>query len=387
MGLKQPKSLIPIKNNKTFLDVVVQQVKRLSDVAGCHIPLVLMNSPNTERETKVALEKKTGIKVFHFNQSYFPRLHRGSFQPVTPSDLPHDQLYYPPGHGNVFQSLYQCNLLNILLEQGIEVLFISNIDNLGATVDLTLLATFIRSKAEVCVEVTKRLAADKKGGTFVKIDKLLSDDSGNLRDLEIAQVPTEHVQDFQDILQFPTFNTGNMWVKVRFLLELFRNGPPKLDVIQNFKTISGIPIVQLETAAGSIVKCTKNVEIINVPRSRFLPVKTCADLALLQSNVFQLNESTGEFHLNPLRSIPFLPKLSFDSHFSTFDEFQMRIPQIPDMLELEELQITGNVSFSNGVILKGKVCIETEPGNMLQIPTNALLHNVKMIGTIQIIPL
>ena len=386
MGLKQPKSLIAVKNNRTFLDIAVQQVQYLSKIASNDIPLVLMNSFNTERVTKEALSDVTDIKVLHFNQSYFPRLHPGSLDPFTTSELPLDQLYYPPGHGNVFQSLYQSNLLSTLLEQGIEVIFISNIDNLGATVNPTLLSRFICSKAEVCVEVTKRLSEDKKGGTFVRIADQSSSTSSKIKDLEIAQVPKEHIPDFQDIRQFPTFNTGNMWVKVRFLIELFQHGPPKLDVIQNMKTISGVPVLQLETAAGSIVSCSQNVEVIEVSRSRFLPVKSCADLALLQSNVFQLDETTGQVYLNPLRSIPFLPKLCLGSYFSTFEDFRMRLEQIPDMLDLEELEVTGDVIFGSGVVLKGRVSILSEPGNKLQIPTNSFLHNVKVIGNIQIVP-
>ena len=178
-----------------------------------------------------------------------------------------------------------------------------------------------------------------------------------------------------------------MWIKVRFLIDLFEHGPPKLDVIQNLKTISGVPVLQLETAAGSIVSCSRNVEVIEVPRSRFLPVKSCTDLALLQSNVFQLNESTAEVYVNPLRSIPFLPKLCLDSHFTRFEDFLMRFAQSPDMLDLEELTITGNVIFSRGVVLKGKVSIEAEPSSILQIPTNSMLDNVKVIGSIQIVHL
>ena len=43
---------------------------------------------------------------------------------------------YPPGHGDIFVSLKRSGMLDEFIEQGKEYIFISNIDNLGATVDL-----------------------------------------------------------------------------------------------------------------------------------------------------------------------------------------------------------------------------------------------------------
>ena len=41
-----------------------------------------------------------------------------------------------PGHGDVYASLKRSGLLQKFIEMGKEFIFISNIDNLGATVDL-----------------------------------------------------------------------------------------------------------------------------------------------------------------------------------------------------------------------------------------------------------
>lgn len=50
---------------------------------------------------------------------------------------PHWYSWYPPGHGDIYQSLKRSGLLDQFLKQGKEFIFISNIDNLGATVDLS----------------------------------------------------------------------------------------------------------------------------------------------------------------------------------------------------------------------------------------------------------
>ena len=47
--------------------------------------------------------------------------------------------WYPPGHGDTYQSFYNSGLLDEFLSKGKEIVFISNIDNLGATVDLSIL--------------------------------------------------------------------------------------------------------------------------------------------------------------------------------------------------------------------------------------------------------
>jgi UTP--glucose-1-phosphate uridylyltransferase len=47
-----------------------------------------------------------------------------------------NECWYPPGHGDIYQSFYNSGLLDQFIEQGKEYMFLSNIDNLGATVDL-----------------------------------------------------------------------------------------------------------------------------------------------------------------------------------------------------------------------------------------------------------
>ena len=52
MGCKGPKSLIEIHSGHTFLDLTVQQIQNINDVYNVDVPLVLMNSFNTDKETE-----------------------------------------------------------------------------------------------------------------------------------------------------------------------------------------------------------------------------------------------------------------------------------------------------------------------------------------------
>lgn len=76
------------------------------------------------------------------------------------------------------------------IDEGKEYIFLSNSDNLGATVDLNILNFLLNppnGKApEFVMEVTDKTRADVKGGTLVNYE-------GKLRLLEMAQVPKDHV--------------------------------------------------------------------------------------------------------------------------------------------------------------------------------------------------
>lgn len=84
-------------------------------------------------------------------------------------------------------------------------------------------------------------------------------------------------------------------------------------------TDKGINVIQLETASGAAIKSFEGAIGINVPRSRFLPVKTTADLLLVMSNLFTLRK--GLLEMNPLRSFPSVPLVKLGSHFAKVKDF------------------------------------------------------------------
>lgn len=121
--------------------------------------------------------------------------------------------WYPPGHGDFYESFQNSGLLKEFLKQGREYCFLSNIDNLGATVDLKILNKLLNEKTstgdsiEFVMEVTDKTRADVKGGTLIQYEN-------KLRLLEIAQVPNEHLDDFKSVKTFKFFNTNNIWAKL-----------------------------------------------------------------------------------------------------------------------------------------------------------------------------
>jgi UDP-N-acetylglucosamine pyrophosphorylase len=181
------------------------------------------------------------------------------------SGVTHKEQWYPPGHGDVYQMLYTSGLLENLINQGKEYIFISNIDNLGATVDLKhplepkpddkssngggsgnnaassssindataaaaaaaaandttaripklakdavldlkLLYHLVDSEVDFALEVIESTRADTEGGLLVGYE-------GKPKLLEMSQLPNAVKDDFRK--KFQHFNTNNIWVNLR----------------------------------------------------------------------------------------------------------------------------------------------------------------------------
>lgn len=142
MGCIGPKSAIEVRDGMTFLDLTVRQIEWLNQEKGVNVPLVLMNSFNTDGETRKIIQKYGAHKVdiLTFNQSRFPRIGKESLLPIPSQFDDCKEFWYPPGHGDVFAALENSGLLAELLSRGKEYIFVSNVDNLGATVDTSKLS-------------------------------------------------------------------------------------------------------------------------------------------------------------------------------------------------------------------------------------------------------
>lgn len=216
MGCHGPKSVIPVRSDLTFLDLTVQQIEALNKQYKVNVPLVLMNSFNTDDDTEKIIRKYKGFKVdIHtFNQSCYPRIGRETLLPIAKNCAVEENMeaWYPPGHGDFYASFQRSGLLKKFIADGRQYCFLSNIDNLGATVDLNILRLLLtktepEQSPEFVMEVTDKTKADVKGGTLIQYEH-------KLRLLEIAQVPKDHVDDFKSVKTFKFFNTNNLWIKL-----------------------------------------------------------------------------------------------------------------------------------------------------------------------------
>jgi len=122
---------------------------------------------------------------------------------------------------------------------------------------------------------------------------------------------------------------------------------------------------------------------VNVPRRRFLPVKTTSDLLLVMSNLFTLK--CGILVMNTQRSFPSVPLVKLGDSFNKVKDFLSRFQSIPDCLELDSLTVSGDVTFGKGVSLRGTVIIIANHGDRIDVPPGAILENKIVSGNLRIL--
>ncbi|CAE6452519.1 unnamed protein product [Rhizoctonia solani] len=391
MGLAgTPKSAIEVREGMTFLDLSVRQIEHLNEKYKVNVPFILMNSFNTDDETQRIIQKYANhnIQILTFNQSRFPRVGRESNLPIPRSATSDKSQWYPPGHGDIFDALKNSGLLDKLIAAGKEYIFVSNADNLGADVDLRILKAFAEGQngkpIDYLMELTDKTRADVKGGTIIEYD-------GKLRLLEVAQVPSEHVEDFKSVTKFKIFNTNNLWMNLKAIKQWMSEGTlgqedsdGGLDIIVNPKVADdGQPVIQLETAIGAAIRHFPSACGINVPRSRFLPVKSCSDLLLITSDLYSLEH--GKLVMNPNRQFGQTPVVKLGDNFKKIANFQKRFRTIPNILELDHLTVAGDVWFGRKVTLRGTVIIVANEGSRIDLPDGSILENKLVSGNVSII--
>ncbi|CAK9873615.1 unnamed protein product [Sphagnum jensenii] len=368
MGCTGPKSVIEVRNGLTFLDLIVQQIENLNHTYDSNVPLVLMNSFNTHDDTLKIVEryKDSKLDVLTFNQSQYPRMVAEDLTPWPAKGKTDNAGWYPPGHGDVFPSLANSGKLDQLIAQGKEYVFIANSDNLGATVDLKILNHLVENENEYCMEVTPKTLADVKGGTLISYED-------RVQLLEIAQVADEHVSEFKSITKFKIFNTNNMWVSLKAIKRLVEADALQMEIIPNPKEVDGVKILQLETAAGAAIRFFDHAIGVNVPRSRFLPVKATSDLLLVQSDLYTVED--GAVVRNTARVNPENPTVELGPEFKKVGDFLKRFKAIPSIISLDSLKVIGNVWFGKQIVLKGKVLVEAKKDEKVEIPDEVTIEN------------
>ena len=158
----------------------------------------------------------------------------------------------------------------------------------------------------------------------------------------------------------------------------------ELDIIVNPKTTDdGQAVLQLETAAGDGIQFFKNGHGVNVPRSRFLPVKSCSDLLLIKSDIYSLQH--GQLTINPQRMFETTPVIKLGDHFKKIAQFQKRFKKIPKIIELDHLTVTGDVYFGRNVTLRGTVIVVANEGQRIDIPDGCVLENRLVSGNLNLI--
>jgi UTP--glucose-1-phosphate uridylyltransferase len=151
--------------------------------------------------------------------------------------------------------------------------------------------------------------------------------------------------------------------------------------------------------------------VLAVSRDRFLPVKSISDLFIVQSDLFTMKH--GVLTMHPDRHLfttsstigmgyaP-MPTINFGRSFNTLEEYWHRfsgsgasgtrseqeaaagVSQLPSILGLESLTVTGHVCFGSDVALKGAVTVVADEGGRIDIPDGSTLEDQVVTGNFRV---
>lgn len=294
-------------------------------------------------------------------QNQIPKIDVETLLPVEWSSQP-EMEWCPPGHGDIYAAIEGSGWLDRLLESGVKYAFVSNSDNLGAVLHPGILRYFAESGMPFLMEVTRRTESDKKGGHLA----LRKEDQQMLL-REVAQCPEEDLDQFQDIDRHRYFNTNSLWIRLDALKAELKDqgGSLPLPMITNRKTVDprdkkSPAVYQLETAMGAAIECFKGAGAICVPRTRFAPVKTTADLFSLRSDAYEITEDGRVALIQERAGNPPMVEMS--------EEYKM-VGSLdglgsPSLKNAERLIVHGPVRFSENVEICGEVAIRNEKGEI-----------------------
>jgi UTP--glucose-1-phosphate uridylyltransferase len=280
------KALVEAFDGLTFLDLRLAENATWSRRAGRPIPLWLMTSESTEAPIHEALvQRQASPHVSTFIQDLGLRLTREGHVFRGDDGEPST---YAPGHGDLPEALGRSGLLHTFVEGGGKMVWIANLDNLGASIDEALLGLFIERGREVMVEVAPKVKADR-GGIPVWAD---AEDNGGkvarrLQVLEEFRLPVDF-----DAASVRVFNTNTFLVDAGSLLRT----KVRYTWCEVEKHVGDRVAVQFERLLQELTAAIESL-YVRVSRdgaaSRFLPVKDFEELAERRSVIRAVAESRG----------------------------------------------------------------------------------------------
>ena len=271
------KAAVEVAQGKTFLDLKLAEVRASATRAGGKVPVHLMTSFATDAEiARLARAANSDAAPVHsFCQFISLRL------------LPDGQLFrdskgevspYAPGHGDLSFALRRSGTLAALRKQGVKYIYMSNVDNLAATLDPAVIGAHIESGKAISVEAADKAKGDK-GGAPARVDSVL-------QIVEGFRFPKDFDQD-----SIPVFNTNSFVMDAAAIDRDF-----DLTWFSVTKEVEGKKAIQFERLVGELTAFLP-CNVIGVSREgadgRFMPVKDPPELAARRDAIVSLLSARG----------------------------------------------------------------------------------------------
>jgi UTP--glucose-1-phosphate uridylyltransferase len=260
------KAAVPVVDDKTFLAVKVADVRATSSRA----PIYVMTSSATHDRIveQVKAEQLANVECF-------PQL-------VSLRLTPKGELFlddgapspYATGHGDLTFALRARGVLERFRAGGGKVLYMSNVDNVAATLDAAVIGAHLASGAAVTAEVVRKVPGDR-GGAAARVD-------GRPQIVEAFRFPKQFDQD-----SLPLFNTNSFVFDAAAIDRDF-----ELTFFRVEKTVDEAKVIQFERLVGELTAFLPS-HFLEVPRGRFLPVKDPEELELRRDDIAALLRGRG----------------------------------------------------------------------------------------------
>ena len=271
------KSLVEALPGKRFLDLRLAELATLEQRSGRRVPLWLMTSQATDATITQALGANADVDYLAtFTQFLSARLTKGGDIFLTKAGEPS---LHSPGHGDLPDALRKSGLLSRFVERGGKYLTIANIDNLGASLDPTIIGYHIKHGKPATCEVVDKLGTDKGGIPARHNDRPVV--------LEEFRIPPGF-----DPATVRVFSTNTFHVSAEALV----NASIDWSYFTVEKKVEGEVAIQFERLLGELTSYL-DTQFLRLPRegaaSRFLPVKDYEELEARQNEITLVARDRG----------------------------------------------------------------------------------------------
>ncbi|MEO8548585.1 MAG: UTP--glucose-1-phosphate uridylyltransferase, partial [Kofleriaceae bacterium] len=181
---------------------------------------------------------------------------------------------YATGHGDLPFALRASGVLDAFRARGGKLLYMSNVDNVAATLDPAVIGAHLASGAKVTAEVVRKAPGDR-GGAPARVD-------GRPQIIEAFRFPPTFDQD-----SLPLFNTNSFVFEADAIDRDF-----ELTFFRVEKKLESATVIQFERLVGQLTAFLPS-HFLEVPRARFLPVKDPEELAARRPEIEELLRGRG----------------------------------------------------------------------------------------------